>query len=79
MTIPTITVHALLAAAYGGNNPTNKAFARAVLHASTDRGETSLCKRVRPGNLCDQVEERPVSCVVCARRIRSLEKASRRA
>lgn len=63
---PAITVHAVLAAAYGSNNPTAAQFARGVTHASCDGGHTALCGRVRAGNLCDDPEPAPPTCPRCA-------------
>lgn len=62
----TITVHGVLAGAYRGKDIA----ARALLtHASADGGETSLCRRVKAGSLCDAVEPGKPTCPECARRM----------
>lgn len=64
-----LTVHSVLAAAYGGRNPSPKMLARGVLHASFDGGETALCRRVVAGNLSNDAEHAPPTCPVCIKRL----------
>jgi hypothetical protein len=63
-----VTFHGVLAGAYRGKDVS----ARALLtHASLD-GNTALCKTVRPGALCDMVEDGPLTCPVCQARLARL-------
>jgi hypothetical protein len=58
-----MTVHGVLAGAYRG-----KSAASYLTHASLG-GHDSICKRVKPGMLCDVEEEGPPTCPVCAARM----------
>lgn len=60
------TVHGVLAAAYKGKDIGDRALLR---HASQDESSTALCKRVKPGLLCDFAEEGEVTCATCLERI----------
>lgn len=68
MTSPELTFHSVLAGAFG-RNPTAAQLARSVVHASRDGGETALCKRVKPGHLCDLLEDGPPTCPTCLKRL----------
>ncbi len=58
------TIHGVLAGAYQNRN------AKSMLtHASTDGAQTALCKRVKEYSLCDQEEDGPPTCSVCAKRL----------
>jgi hypothetical protein len=61
------TVHGVLAGAYARDISATKL----LTHASQDESATSVCKRVREGNLCDMSEDGPVTCPVCLQRIAS--------
>lgn len=59
-------VHAVLAGAYRESNP--KSF---LYHASFD-GDVAVCRRVKPGNLCDEYGTelgQGVTCPTCLARI----------
>lgn len=62
----TITVHGVLAGAYRGADISKRPL---LTHASADGGETALCRKVKPGALCDLVEKGAPTCTVCATRM----------
>ena len=59
------TIHGVLAGAYKAGR-TNLAIT--LTHASLDHGWTSLCGKVKAGNLCDQ-EEPVLTCKACLRKV----------
>ncbi len=63
-----ITVHGVLAGAYRG-----KSAASFLTHASLG-GHDAICKRVKPGMLCDVEESGPPTCPSCAARVAKLER-----
>ena len=66
------TIHGVLAGAYAGKVPK---LDRTLTHASLDRGDTAICGRVRPGNLCD-LEEPELTCPTCIRKVARLSGAA---
>jgi hypothetical protein len=58
------TIHGVLAGAYKAK----KEGVQGLTHASLDNGNTALCKRVRPGSLCD-LQEEAITCPVCKKRV----------
>jgi hypothetical protein len=72
------TVHCVLAGAYKAGRDQ-----KMLYHASQDESATSVCKKVKEYNLCDQIvaDDVQVTCPVCLQRIatRGLTRALGRA
>lgn len=60
------TTHGVLAGAYKGRDISKR---KTHTHASADEGDTAVCGKVLPGDLCDLVEDGEPTCPVCRRRI----------
>jgi len=71
----TVTVHGVLAAAYPGKSKA-KLDGPLLTHASTDDAATALCGRVKPGHLCDVVEDGEPTCKQCARKLAAIRAAA---
>ncbi len=68
-----ITVHSVLAGAYKGAG--RKVSAASLLtHASLGMHD-AICGKVKPGNLCDVVEDGPPTCPACQAKLRKLAKS----
>jgi hypothetical protein len=71
-----ITVHSVLAAAYPGKSRA-KLDGPLLTHASVDDAATALCGRVKPGHLCDEIEEGEPTCKHCVRKLEALRAAKK--